>query len=238
MAKASLPKLAEAQVRKLANARSFERGLDCYYGGAILDPVRQGMELRAQCEGSDDEPYEVSVTLDEDGVAEGYCSCPYEYDLVCKHIVALLLTYVHEPETFRVVKSPRKALADYSREELIEVIGEILEQNPKVMAAVKRAAKGVKAGNWDEVRADALAELERKGQIGELIEIALDEKDVARALALLPRVKDEGWFYRNYKGQVAHAAEKSHPREAIAIYQQIVERTMPPHAGAVSPGSG
>jgi hypothetical protein len=83
-----------------------------------------------------------------------------------------------------------------------------------------------KAGNWDEIRADALAELERKGQIGELIEIALDEKNVARALALLPRVKDEGWFYRDYKGQVARAAEKSYPREAITLYQQIVERTI------------
>ncbi len=146
MAKEKLPRVTEADVHKLASAQSFERGRDYYNQGAIFDTVRQGMELRAQCEGSEYEPYEVSVTLDEDGVADGYCSCPYEYDLVCKHIVALLLTYVHEPESFRFVELPRKALAEYSKEELIEAIGEIVGHNPKVMAAVKRAAKGMKSG--------------------------------------------------------------------------------------------
>jgi uncharacterized Zn finger protein len=76
------------------------------------------------------------------------------------------------------------------------------------------------------VRAETRAELEREGKIGELIEIALEEKDVARALALLPCVKDEGRFYRDYKGRVARAAEKTHPREAIALYRQIAERTI------------
>jgi hypothetical protein len=83
---------------------------------------------------------------------------------------------------------------------------------------------GRKAGAWDEAREYVFAELKRRGEIGALIDIALDEKDVARALALLPRVEEDERPYRDYKWDVARAAEKTHPREAIALYQQIAER--------------
>ena len=46
MAKKSLPKLTEAQVRKLASAQSFERGERYYRDGAIIDPVQQDLVLR------------------------------------------------------------------------------------------------------------------------------------------------------------------------------------------------
>jgi uncharacterized Zn finger protein len=52
-----LPKLTEAQIRALASAQSFERGKGYYHEGPIVEPLRQGLELRAECEGSEDEPY-------------------------------------------------------------------------------------------------------------------------------------------------------------------------------------
>src|SRR5262249_14997106 len=116
-AKRNFPILTETQVRKLALAQSFERGKSYYRDGAILDPVRQEMELRAQCQGSDYEPYEVSATLDKSGMAECECDCPYEHGGICKHIVALLLTYIHKPKSFRLIESPQKALAGRSKEE-------------------------------------------------------------------------------------------------------------------------
>ena len=63
MAKETLPQLSEALIRGMASGASFERGKSYYHGGAILDPVRQGLELRTECEGSHYEPYQVSVTL-------------------------------------------------------------------------------------------------------------------------------------------------------------------------------
>src|SRR6185295_2561276 len=47
---------------------SFERGETYFRDGAVLEPVRQAMELRAQCEGSDYEPYQVSATLAKSGI--------------------------------------------------------------------------------------------------------------------------------------------------------------------------
>jgi uncharacterized Zn finger protein len=82
-----------------------------------------------------------------------------------------------------------------------------------------------KSRQWDAVRADALAELESKGEFGALIEIALSEKDVARALELLPRADiRSGWDGHDYRWDVARAAEKDHPRAAIILYQELAVR--------------
>lgn len=56
MLKVKSPKLTEAQVYALASEQSFERGLKYYQDGAIVEPVSQGMELRAECSGSEYEP--------------------------------------------------------------------------------------------------------------------------------------------------------------------------------------
>jgi hypothetical protein len=47
MPKEKLPNLTEAQVRAMANEKSFERGLSYYRGGAIVDPLRQGRKVMA-----------------------------------------------------------------------------------------------------------------------------------------------------------------------------------------------
>ena len=58
------------------------------------------------------------------------------------------------------------------------------------------------------MRADSLAELESEGKFGALIEIALSEKDVARALDLLPRADIKpGWDYHEYRWDVSRAAD-------------------------------
>ena len=88
MPKEKLPKLTEAQVRALANNKSFERGKGYYQDGALVEPLRQGSELRAECEGSEYEPYQISVTLNAKGIEKTSCTCPYDWGGICKHIVA------------------------------------------------------------------------------------------------------------------------------------------------------
>ncbi|MBC7347632.1 MAG: hypothetical protein H5U00_09325 [Clostridia bacterium] len=51
------------------------------------------------------------------------------------------------------------------------------------------------------------------------MEIALHEGDVARALELLPRAPCGGW--RDYRWEVARAAEKERPLDAI--YKEMAE---------------
>ena len=137
MADEKLPRLTEAHIRKLASESSFERGTNYYHDGAILEPIRQEMELRALCEGSGYEPYQVSVKLAKSGIAETSCTCPYDYGGICKHIVALLLAYVHEPRSFRSIPPLTALLAGLSQEELIALIGEMIKREPELLSLVE-----------------------------------------------------------------------------------------------------
>ena len=64
----NLPRLTEEDIQLLCTERSFERGEDYYWQGAIREPLRQGGTLRVLYEGSQYEPYRVMVELDEQGV--------------------------------------------------------------------------------------------------------------------------------------------------------------------------
>ncbi|HEX4946485.1 MAG TPA: SWIM zinc finger family protein [Blastocatellia bacterium] len=158
MPKVKLPKLTEAQVKSLASSQSYQRGVSYYHNESITNPVRQGMELRAECEGSDYEPYEVTATLNKNGVAETDCTCPYDYGGICKHIVALLLTYVHEPDSFEVLDDLQTDLSKLSKEELIQLVGDLVTREPKLKSVVnlsQAAPRGDKAMNVSAYRTQA-----------------------------------------------------------------------------------
>src|SRR5215207_10580218 len=145
MAEEKLPRLTEAHVRELASEKSFERGRAYYNDGAVLGPVRQALELRAQCQGSDYEPYQVSATLAEGGIAETSCTCPYDYGGICKHLIALLLTHVHEPQAFRPIPPLSVLLAGRSREELIALVGEMIKREPELLSLVELSVEAEQA---------------------------------------------------------------------------------------------
>jgi hypothetical protein len=137
MPEGKLPRLTEAHIRNLATAPSFERGQAYYRDGAVLDPICQEAHLRAQCEGSDYEPYQVGATLGKGGIAETSCTCPYDHGGICKHIVALLLTYIHKPQAFRFIPPLSELLAGRSHQELIVLIGEMIKQEPELLSLVE-----------------------------------------------------------------------------------------------------
>ncbi len=124
----TLPTLTESDIRRYADPQSFQRGMNYYHQGAIFNPVRQGNVLRAKCQGTQYQPYHVTVTLSEEGIAHYDCSCPRGG--FCKHIVALLLTWVHEPDEFHVMAPLDDLLAQRSREELIALIKEMIAREP------------------------------------------------------------------------------------------------------------
>jgi len=125
-----MPFLTEDKIRALASPQSFERGVDYYRGGAVFDTRRVGDELRGQCRGSSYTPYRVSAQLGPDGVIAVHCTCPYDWGGICKHIVALLLTWVHDPDAFQPIAPVDERLAGKSKEELIALIQEILNREP------------------------------------------------------------------------------------------------------------
>jgi uncharacterized Zn finger protein len=128
----SRPSLSEEDLRGLSSAQSFERGKDYYNDGAVFDTRKVGDELRGYCHGSSNPPYLVSARLGPNGVVDVHCTCPYDWGGICKHIVALLLTWVNEPEMFQASAPVDDRLAGKSKEDLITLIQEMLKREPEL----------------------------------------------------------------------------------------------------------
>ena len=126
------PNLTEATIRSLASAQSFGRGQDYLLAGAVLRIERRGEFLLAEVEGSSYEPYQVTVKLDAGGILEAYCTCPYDWGGYCKHIVAVLLTYIRRPERVRERPTMDTLLSHLDRESLIGLVADLVEAHPNL----------------------------------------------------------------------------------------------------------
>jgi len=71
--------VSEDTLKSLSTPTSFSRGDELYQDGAIFDTSRQSNVLRGKCRGSSAPYYEIVVRLDEGGIQEAYCSCPYSF---------------------------------------------------------------------------------------------------------------------------------------------------------------
>ncbi|HEX6779466.1 MAG TPA: SWIM zinc finger family protein, partial [Ktedonobacterales bacterium] len=125
-----IPVLSDQQIRARVGEQSFQRGQRYFRDGAIVRPVRQGMTLKASCEGSRAEPYRLKVSFDAAGVVEASCSCPVGEEGYCKHMAALLLTWREQPESFIELEELEKTLEQRSKEELLALIKLMLQKDP------------------------------------------------------------------------------------------------------------
>lgn len=134
--------LTDDIIRDRAGSQSYSKGQSYYRGGAVFDTVRRENRLEGLCEGSQASPYRIVVTFDEQGIDSAECTCPYDWGGDCKHIVALLLTYLHKPEQFETRPQLDAALQQRSKEELIAVIKAMLERAPELEILVDRPVPG------------------------------------------------------------------------------------------------
>jgi uncharacterized Zn finger protein len=116
------------QVRARATDSSFQRGETYFKNGAISDTVKRGEEIEGFCEGSEPEPYHVRATLSANGIEATSCTCAYEYGGDCKHVVALLLTYINQPEDFAERPPVADSLAARDKADLIALIHAMVER--------------------------------------------------------------------------------------------------------------
>jgi uncharacterized Zn finger protein len=137
----ALPTVIAQDIAEMTDDGSFGRGRDYHRQGAIRQPVRRGRTLSALCRGSEPTPYRVQAEFaDPAGGGRkivGYgCSCPRGG--FCKHIVALLLTWIETSEEFAVLPTTAEILADQSREVLLRLIDQMLEHDPSLVSLVDR----------------------------------------------------------------------------------------------------
>lgn len=141
--------LTEKIIRDRTTEQSFQKGLDYYLSGAIYDPTWQsipdGIMLMASCQGSNASSYRLSVKIDAGGIRFASCTCPYDWGGDCKHIVALLLTYLRQPEKFTKQQSVTELLSGLEKEALAAIIIRLVERNPDIYDELEIIIPAVKA---------------------------------------------------------------------------------------------
>lgn len=132
-------KLSEAAIRAGATEKSFARGRELFRRGAVSRAAIQGRTLSGVCEGSGSPFYRVRAELDEGGVRSASCTCPYDFGGYCKHVIALLLSYAHEHESFAVRKELAELLSELSREQLLALLTKLVGEQPGLYVLIEAA---------------------------------------------------------------------------------------------------
>lgn len=132
------PKLKESDIRRLASSESYMRGEDYYKNGAVISTIRRGNRIIAEVEGSQYDPYTVTVTLDKGGIKDTDCTCPYDFGGICKHIVAVLLTCLHDQKTIIERPEPKDLLKDLSHDDILALLTRILDRHPELLDWIER----------------------------------------------------------------------------------------------------
>ena len=116
----------------------------------------------------------------------------------------------------------------------LEMAELIFRKRPWFAEYQKMREISLELGNWEAVRQEAHMFLETTKNISTLVEAALDEGDIERALQLLQATKPLGpegyqWQYDYARApevalKAAERTEEAYPRASIDFYQQHVER--------------
>ncbi len=114
--------ITEESLKSLSSSKSFDRGMDLFQQGAVYDASNQGQQLSGKCIGSSERFYQQVVHLAEDGLSDAYCTCPYDWGGLCKHIIALVLTYIHDPDEFVDVAGIKAQLLELDQETLADIL--------------------------------------------------------------------------------------------------------------------
>lgn len=126
----TIPHITKSDVIRWTDEIYLQRGQSYYAGGAIYEQRRQGMMLKSKCSGSQAPFYRQEVLFNSKGIESAECSCPVGDGGHCKHTVALLLTWVNDPDSFQEAEAIDVTLEKRSKPELITIIKQMLEQEP------------------------------------------------------------------------------------------------------------
>ena len=103
--------ITEAAIRAKSTEKSYERGEEYHCQGAVESATLRGNRLFAEVQGSEWDPYHVGVTFTASDFTAS-CTCPYDWEGYCKHIVAAMLTYINPDDDHSIPIATATPIAD------------------------------------------------------------------------------------------------------------------------------
>jgi uncharacterized Zn finger protein len=139
----NLSDINEAMIRQEAGSPEvFQRGENYRRDGAVEKATLRGDTLTAEVEGSEYNPYRITVRLGKTTIQSAECTCPYgdQWDGWCKHIVATLLLAVYNPEDIDQAPPLAELLARMDRDALHELLLRVANQDPHLADTIAAEA--------------------------------------------------------------------------------------------------
>ena len=132
-----IPTLTAAQIRQHSSEDSYARGSSYSQEGRVGELILRDGRLYAAVEGSQYEPYQVTISFDAGGVTSAECTCPYDWGGWCKHIVAVLLTVSAAPELVEARPPLSQLLEGHDRQQLVKLLTDLAQDSPAFAHAIE-----------------------------------------------------------------------------------------------------
>ncbi|MDZ7963143.1 MAG: SWIM zinc finger domain-containing protein [Aulosira sp. DedQUE10] len=139
-----IPKLSEFTVRRNANAKSFQRGEAYYEANAVMSLTQRGNLLQAEVEGNENNLHQVRLGFNRDGLTFVKCTCPYNTDGWCKHIVATMLVCLRQPESIEEHPTLEELLNRLDHRQTQRLLQGLVAEYPKLIEAIDRHVNLIK----------------------------------------------------------------------------------------------
>lgn len=225
-----IPGLSEATIRSQANDSSYQRGREYYRSGAVDNLLQRGNVIYAEVEGSDYEPYTVSLTFDAGGLRTADCTCPYDYGGWCKHIVAVALTCLHQPQLVESRQPLAALLADLTRDQLLHLLQRLAENEPALVDAVEQQVAQLKLTRSQP--ASTAAATAGAASHRPSIDAQSYRRQVSRLIGGLSHMRSSEAYWqvggtvnqvRELLGKATVFLNNGDPENALAVYEAVVD---------------
>ncbi len=195
----------QQQIKEVASERIFQRGENLYNLVAVSALVRRGDKISARCQGSEPLPYHLWAQLKDGEVIAADCSCPFDWEPYCKHIVALLLTYLYQPQDFEPRLALRDELMSREKKDLVDIIEEMIALRPELEDFVE-----IEAGDYPS---------------NPLMELQIIRQEMKKSLLFIGEWMDQTAENKVYEftRRGSRLAQRGDYARALAIYCAILE---------------
>lgn len=217
--------VTEAVIRSLARPQSYDRGEDYYERDAVREVTQRGSYLRAAVEGSQYEPYQVRIEVDDTGVVDTMCSCPYDHGGICKHRVAVLLTYIRAPDEISQRPPITELVADADPAELRDMLVELVERRPELAEWIESRLETPRSGDTGDDSREQNPDINRES-IRRQVQYVLRSPNERGSQDPYVAVETDVEELRNLIDQAWVAIEASDGETALDVLEPLADELM------------
>jgi uncharacterized Zn finger protein len=202
-------------IKNYVGLSSFQKGEAYERNRAIkLGKIKNNV-ITALCQGNEFDPYKVELIFDNQEIKQSYCSCPVGAGGKCKHIAALLLTWVDYPDTFAEWEEIKGHLKEYDSHillELIDLLEEKVEGSADVIHAFQQNLENLKS----PYLAKYLKRIEEAFHVTRLPWYHPDEAAATEVAFALGKIRSD----------IRQMIENHHFSEVVRIYQSLIQHIL------------